>query len=205
MWYMYLLFSLKPRSCNGWRSEWKLKKPGWRRSEPWGDRSTTANWSMGICVSPTWDSLIAGCKPDKMILKQNYALLAAEIEHVSNLFQEKQAELQSAVLRVDQVTSTVYKMKTKAGLKWSGCGGLSNGFLQLTQQLEDLKRGRLQLHSGQGSTAGSAGQKGSALSGPAALELRKLYQELQVPSVFDNPVSLKCICSQVPYWFFSGS
>lgn len=31
------------------------------------------------------------------------SLLAAEIEHVSNLFQEKQAELQSAVLRVDQV------------------------------------------------------------------------------------------------------
>lgn len=29
---------------------------------------------------------------------------AAEIHHVSNLFQEKQAELQSAVLRVDQVT-----------------------------------------------------------------------------------------------------
>uniref|UniRef100_H3CBL1 Protein phosphatase 1, regulatory subunit 13Ba n=2 Tax=Tetraodon nigroviridis TaxID=99883 RepID=H3CBL1_TETNG len=62
--------------------------------------------------------------------------LSAEIEHVSSLFQEKQAELQSAVLRVDQ----------------------------LTQQLEDLKRGRLQLHS---------------VSGPAALELRKLYQELQ--------------------------
>ncbi|TWW71712.1 Apoptosis-stimulating of p53 protein 1 [Takifugu flavidus] len=76
--------------------------------------------------------------------------LSAEIEHVSNLFQEKQAELQSAVLRVDQ----------------------------LTQQLEDLKRGRLQLHTGQGTT-GSAGQKGSTPSGPAALELRKLYQELQ--------------------------
>lgn len=29
---------------------------------------------------------------------------AAEINHVSNLFQEKQAELQSAVVRVDQVT-----------------------------------------------------------------------------------------------------
>uniref|UniRef100_A0A3Q0T0N1 Protein phosphatase 1, regulatory subunit 13Ba n=1 Tax=Amphilophus citrinellus TaxID=61819 RepID=A0A3Q0T0N1_AMPCI len=65
--------------------------------------------------------------------------LSAEIDHVSSLFQEKQAELQSAVIRVDQ----------------------------LTQQLEDLRRGRLQLHSG------------SPLSGPAALELRKLYQELQ--------------------------
>ncbi|XP_040916367.1 apoptosis-stimulating of p53 protein 1-like isoform X2 [Toxotes jaculatrix] len=84
--------------------------------------------------------------------------LSAEIDHVSNLFQEKQAELQSAVIRVDQ----------------------------LTQQLEDLRRGRLQLHSvapAQGAPPGShgatTGQKGSPLSGPAALELRKLYQELQ--------------------------
>nr|XP_020479108.1 apoptosis-stimulating of p53 protein 1-like isoform X3 [Monopterus albus] len=84
--------------------------------------------------------------------------LSAEIDHVSSLFQEKQAELQSAVIRVDQ----------------------------LTQQLEDLRRGRLQLHSvapAQGAPSGShgaaPGQKGSPLSGPAALELRKLYQELQ--------------------------
>ncbi|XP_070835462.1 apoptosis-stimulating of p53 protein 1-like isoform X4 [Chaetodon trifascialis] len=84
--------------------------------------------------------------------------LSAEIDHVSSLFQEKQAELQSAVVRVDQ----------------------------LTQQLEDLRRGRLQLHSvapAQGTPTGSqgapTGQKGSPLSGPAALELRKLYQELQ--------------------------
>ncbi|XP_026211929.1 apoptosis-stimulating of p53 protein 1-like isoform X2 [Anabas testudineus] len=84
--------------------------------------------------------------------------LSAEIDHVSSLFQEKQAELQSAVIRVDQ----------------------------LTQQLEDLRRGRLQLHSvapPQGAPSGShgatIGQKGSPLSGPAALELRKLYQELQ--------------------------
>ncbi|XP_061600449.1 apoptosis-stimulating of p53 protein 1-like isoform X1 [Cololabis saira] len=78
--------------------------------------------------------------------------LSAEIEHVSNLFQEKQAELQSAVIRVDQ----------------------------LSQQLEDLRRGRLQLHSGAptpGSQGATTGHK--ALSGPAALELRKLYQELQ--------------------------
>uniref|UniRef100_A0A672J8Z4 Protein phosphatase 1, regulatory subunit 13Ba n=1 Tax=Salarias fasciatus TaxID=181472 RepID=A0A672J8Z4_SALFA len=60
--------------------------------------------------------------------------LSAEIDHVSSLFQEKQAELQSAVIRVDQ----------------------------LTQQLDDLRRGRLQLHSV-----------------APALELRKLYQELQ--------------------------
>ncbi|XP_035771073.1 apoptosis-stimulating of p53 protein 1-like [Neolamprologus brichardi] len=85
--------------------------------------------------------------------------LSAEIDHVSSLFQEKQAELQTAVIRVDQ----------------------------LTQQLEDLRRGRLQLHSGapgQGAPTGpqgaGTGHKGSPLSGPAALELRKLYQELQV-------------------------
>uniref|UniRef100_H2MTA3 Protein phosphatase 1, regulatory subunit 13Ba n=1 Tax=Oryzias latipes TaxID=8090 RepID=H2MTA3_ORYLA len=84
--------------------------------------------------------------------------LSAEIDHVSSLFQEKQAELQSAVIRVDQ----------------------------LTQQLEDLRRGRLQLHSGapaQGAFPGTqgagTGHKGSPLSGPAAVELRKLYQELQ--------------------------
>ncbi|KAI4804285.1 hypothetical protein KUCAC02_025916 [Chaenocephalus aceratus] len=84
--------------------------------------------------------------------------LSAEIEHVSSLFQEKQTELQSAVVRVDQ----------------------------LTQQLDDLKKGRLQLHSAphaQGPHSGPlgphTGQKGSPLSGPAALELRKLYQELQ--------------------------
>ncbi|KAM9842353.1 apoptosis-stimulating of p53 protein 1-like [Aulostomus maculatus] len=84
--------------------------------------------------------------------------LSAEIDHVSSLFQEKQAELQSAVIRVDQ----------------------------LTQQLEDLRKGRLQLHSAvpqQGahnrSPGATTGQKGSPLSGPAALELRKLYQELQ--------------------------
>uniref|UniRef100_A0A3P8XJP1 SH3 domain-containing protein n=1 Tax=Esox lucius TaxID=8010 RepID=A0A3P8XJP1_ESOLU len=68
--------------------------------------------------------------------------LSAEIEHVSGLFQEKQAELQSAVLKVDQ----------------------------LTQQLEDLRRGRLN----------GLQPLGGPLTGTAALELRKLYQELQV-------------------------
>ncbi|KAM9707731.1 LOW QUALITY PROTEIN: apoptosis-stimulating of p53 protein 1-like [Menidia menidia] len=82
--------------------------------------------------------------------------LSAEIDHVSSLFQEKQAELQTAVSRVDQ----------------------------LTQQLEDLRRGRLQLPSGAPPpgappTGPQGGHKGSPLSGPAAVELRKLYQELQ--------------------------
>ncbi|KAM3871389.1 LOW QUALITY PROTEIN: apoptosis-stimulating of p53 protein 1-like [Diretmus argenteus] len=84
--------------------------------------------------------------------------LSAEIDHVSSLFQEKQAELQSAVVRVDQ----------------------------LTQQLDDLRRGRLQLQPAgpqqgphPGSQGAPTGLEGSPLSGPAALELRKLYQELQ--------------------------
>ncbi|XP_072545078.1 protein phosphatase 1, regulatory subunit 13Ba isoform X2 [Salminus brasiliensis] len=68
--------------------------------------------------------------------------LSAEIEHVSNLFQEKQAELQHAVLKVDQ----------------------------LTQQLDDLRHGRLN----------GLQPVGAPLSGTAALELRKLYQELQI-------------------------
>lgn len=71
-----------------------------------------------------------------------FFLLAAEIEHISGLFQEKQAELQAAVLRVDQ----------------------------LSQQLEELRRGRLNGLQG----------LGSHVTGTAALELRKLYQELQV-------------------------
>ncbi|KAK7133224.1 hypothetical protein R3I94_015180 [Phoxinus phoxinus] len=68
--------------------------------------------------------------------------LSAEIEHISGLFQEKQAELQSAVSRVDQ----------------------------LSQQLEDLRRGKLN----------GLQTLGGQLTGNAALELRKLYQELQI-------------------------
>ncbi|XP_042181250.1 apoptosis-stimulating of p53 protein 1-like isoform X13 [Oncorhynchus tshawytscha] len=68
--------------------------------------------------------------------------LSAEIQHVSGQFQEKQAELQSAVVKVDQ----------------------------LNQQLEDLRRGRLN----------GLQPLGGPLTGTAALELRKLYQELQV-------------------------
>ncbi|KTF93161.1 hypothetical protein cypCar_00007491, partial [Cyprinus carpio] len=68
--------------------------------------------------------------------------LSAEIEHVSSLFQEKQAELQSAMLKVDQ----------------------------LTQQLDDLGRGRLN----------GLQPLGGPVTSNAALELRKLYQELQI-------------------------
>lgn len=67
---------------------------------------------------------------------------AAEIEHVSSLFQEKQAELQSAMLKVDQ----------------------------LTQQLDDLRRGCLN----------GLQPLGGLVTSNATLELRKLYQELQV-------------------------
>ncbi|XP_064195550.1 apoptosis-stimulating of p53 protein 1-like isoform X1 [Anguilla rostrata] len=64
--------------------------------------------------------------------------LSAEMEHINGVFQEKQQELQVAVLKVDQ----------------------------LTQQLDDLRRGKLTL--------------GGQVTGTAALELRKLYQELQI-------------------------
>lgn len=62
---------------------------------------------------------------------------------MSGLFQEKQAELQAAVLRVEQ----------------------------LSLQLEDLRRGKLN---------GVPTALGGHVTGAAALELRKLYQELQV-------------------------
>ncbi|XP_018412159.1 PREDICTED: apoptosis-stimulating of p53 protein 1 isoform X2 [Nanorana parkeri] len=72
----------------------------------------------------------------------NGNISAAEIEHISDVFQEKQQELQAAVQKVEQ----------------------------LTQQLEDLRKGKLngfQTYNGQ-------------MTGPAALELKKLYQELQI-------------------------
>ncbi|XP_058511274.1 apoptosis-stimulating of p53 protein 1 [Ochotona princeps] len=68
--------------------------------------------------------------------------LSAEIERFSAMFQEKKQEVQTAILRVDQ----------------------------LSQQLEDLKKGRLngfQSHNGK-------------LPAPAAVELKRLYQELQI-------------------------
>lgn len=74
-----------------------------------------------------------------------YVLAAAEIEHISDMFQEKQQELQVAVQKVEQ----------------------------LTQQLEDLRKGKLngfQTYNGQ-------------MTGPAAIELKKLYQELQVSGI----------------------
>lgn len=86
--------------------------------------------------------------PDCQIVNELMWLLhfshpAAEIEQVSSLFQEKQAELQAAVLRVEQ----------------------------LSLQLEDLRRGKLN---------GIQTALGGQVTGTAALELRKLYQELQV-------------------------
>lgn len=68
--------------------------------------------------------------------------LSAEIERFSAMFQEKKQEVQTAILRVDQ----------------------------LSQQLEDLKKGKLngfQSYNGR-------------LTGPAAVELKRLYQELQI-------------------------
>ncbi|KAG8449308.1 hypothetical protein GDO86_016092 [Hymenochirus boettgeri] len=79
--------------------------------------------------------------------------LSTEIEHITDVFQEKQQELQAAVLKVEQ----------------------------LTQQLEDLRKGKLngfQAYSGQ-------------LTGPAALELKKLYQELQIRNRLNQEQSSK--------------
>ena len=77
-----------------------------------------------------------------------WEIIAAEIERFSAMFQEKKQEVQTAILRVDQ----------------------------LSQQLEDLKKGKLngfQPYNGK-------------LTGPAAVELKRLYQELQV-----TPLSLR--------------
>lgn len=91
-------------------------------------------------------------------------LSAAEIEHVSSLFQEKQAELQSAMLKVDQ----------------------------LTQQLDDLRRGRLN----------GLQPLGGPVTSNAALELRKLYQELQV-DIFCNERLTQFVGGDAVFWFCS--
>ncbi|XP_060947755.1 protein phosphatase 1, regulatory subunit 13Bb [Limanda limanda] len=80
--------------------------------------------------------------------------LSVEIEQVSSLFQEKQAELQSAVLRVEQ----------------------------LSVQLEDLRRGKLN---------GIQTVLGGQVTGVAALELRKLYQELQIRNKLNHEQNSK--------------
>ncbi|XP_023668580.1 apoptosis-stimulating of p53 protein 1-like isoform X2 [Paramormyrops kingsleyae] len=71
--------------------------------------------------------------------------LSAEMEHINGMFLEKQQELQSAVLKVEQ----------------------------LTQQLEELRRAKL----------------GGQVPGTAALELRRLYQELQIRSKLNQEQS----------------
>lgn len=88
---------------------------------------------------------------------------AAEIEQVTSLFQEKQAELQTAVLRVEQ----------------------------LSLQLEDLRRGKLN-----GIQTGLGGQ----VTGAAALELRKLYQELQVMLCMISPLTRCLLCFRLQWW-----
>ncbi|XP_029705281.1 protein phosphatase 1, regulatory subunit 13Bb isoform X2 [Takifugu rubripes] len=78
----------------------------------------------------------------------------SEIEQVSRLFQEKQAELQSAVLRVEQ----------------------------LSVQLEDLRRGKVN---------GNQNTLGGQVTGAAAIELRKLYQELQIRNKLNHEQNSK--------------
>lgn len=99
---------------------------------------------FGVFFPPKTKKLSVGADPDPFPFFSPPLLnAAAEIEQVSSLFQEKQAELQAAVLRVEQ----------------------------LSLQLEDLRRGKLN---------GIQASLGGQVTGAAALELRKLYQELQV-------------------------
>lgn len=78
------------------------------------------------------------------------------------MFQEKKQEVQTAILRVDQ----------------------------LSQQLEDLKRGKL---SGLQSYSGK-------LAGPAAAELKRLCQELQVTRWVWGVVTLNISQAFFPAW-----
>ncbi|XP_056400951.1 apoptosis-stimulating of p53 protein 1 isoform X3 [Hyla sarda] len=80
--------------------------------------------------------------------------LSTEIEHISDMFQEKQQELQAAVLKVEQ----------------------------LTQQLEDLRKGKL-----------NGFQAYGQMTGPAALELKKLYQELQIRNRLNQEQNTKLL------------
>lgn len=98
---------------------------------------------FGVFFPPKTKKLSVGADPDPFPFFFPLLNAAAEIEQVSSLFQEKQAELQAAVLRVEQ----------------------------LSLQLEDLRRGKLN---------GIQTSLGGQVTGAAALELRKLYQELQV-------------------------
>ncbi|KAM6954019.1 protein phosphatase 1, regulatory subunit 13Bb [Aplochiton taeniatus] len=82
--------------------------------------------------------------------------LTAEIEQVSGLFQEKQSELQTAVMRVEQ----------------------------LSLQLEDLRQGKLN---------GLQAALGGQVTGTAALELRKLYQELQIRNKLNQEQNSKLL------------
>uniref|UniRef100_A0A671NDA3 Apoptosis-stimulating of p53 protein 1-like n=1 Tax=Sinocyclocheilus anshuiensis TaxID=1608454 RepID=A0A671NDA3_9TELE len=100
-----------------------------------------SNLSIVVIPNASWGKIrcMRGQVDYSKVINGN---LSAEIEHISGLFQEKQAELQAAVLRVDQ----------------------------LSQQLEDLRRGKLN----------GLQTLGGQVTGTAALELRKLYQELQI-------------------------
>jgi hypothetical protein len=91
-----------------------------------------------------------------------WIITAAEIERFSAMFQEKKQEVQTAILRVDQ----------------------------LSQQLEDLKKGKLN---------GFQSYNGK-LTGPAAVELKRLYQELQV-----TYLGLGNDCVKIPSSFWLSS
>ena len=78
-----LSFSPKRRSCNSWRSGWRLRRPSWRRSEPWEDKSTTVNWSTETSVSLNtlsmlqrgWLCIAATAVYDYTLVNHNIVLL----------------------------------------------------------------------------------------------------------------------------------
>ncbi|MCJ8737232.1 hypothetical protein PDJAM_G00021630 [Pangasius djambal] len=62
--------------------------------------------------------------------------LSAEIEHVSNLFQEKQVELQQAVMKVEQLTQQLEELRNKRITESQPAGGSALELHKLYQELQ---------------------------------------------------------------------
>ncbi|XP_046712408.1 protein phosphatase 1, regulatory subunit 13Ba isoform X2 [Silurus meridionalis] len=62
--------------------------------------------------------------------------LSAEIEHVSNLFQEKQVELQQAVMKVEQLTQQIEELRNKRITESQLAGGNALELHKLYQELQ---------------------------------------------------------------------
>lgn len=62
--------------------------------------------------------------------------LAAEIEQVSSLFQEKQVELQQAVMKVEQLTQQLEELRNKRITDSQPAGGSALELHKLYQELQ---------------------------------------------------------------------